>query len=70
MSNLWMKKNPFMSMWLSSSNSLASSARGRLTAEAKRQSRTAITKATNDIFGMWAEAMTSAANPKKKKVKR
>ncbi len=66
MSNPWLKKNPFMSMWLSSANSVANSARGRITTEAKRQSRTAITQATNDIFGMWTDAMTTGARPKKK----
>ena len=66
MSNPWLKKNPFMSMWLSSANSVANSARGRITAEAKRQSRTAITKATNDMFGMWTDAMTTGERPKKK----
>ena len=44
MSNPWLKKNPFMSMWLSGANSVANSARGQLAAEAKRQSSAAITK--------------------------
>lgn len=66
MSNPWLKKNPFMSMWLSSANSLANSARGRMVAESKRQSKTAVTKTTNDIFDIWTEAMTTRASPKKK----
>ena len=61
MSNPWLKKNPFMSMWLSGANSVATSARARIASEAKRQSTTAITKATNDMFGLWTSAMTSAA---------
>ena len=36
MAKPWTKKNPFMSMWLSSANSIAGSARGRMTAEGKR----------------------------------
>lgn len=67
MSNPWLKKNPFMSMWLSGANSVANSARGRITAEAKRQSATAIAKATHDVFDVWAGALTPAATPKRKK---
>jgi len=32
-----LKKNPFMSMWLSGANRVANTARGKITAEAKRQ---------------------------------
>ena len=66
MSNPWLKKNPFMSMWLSGANSVANSARGRIAAEAKRQSTTAITKATNDMFSAWAGAL-AAPKPKRKR---
>ena len=37
MANPWLKKNPFMSMWLSGANSIANTARVRIAAEAKRQ---------------------------------
>ena len=67
MSNPWLKKNPFMSMWLSGANSVANSARGRIAAEAKRQSKTAVAKATNDVFSFWTGAMTSAVAPKRRK---
>jgi len=67
MSNPWLKKNPFMSMWLSGANSVANSARGRIANEAKRQSTTAITKATSDMFSLWTGAMTSATAPNRKK---
>ena len=67
MSNPWLKKNPFMSMWLSGANSVANSARGKIAAEAKRQSTTAITKATNDMFNLWTGAVTSGTAPKRKK---
>jgi hypothetical protein len=33
MNNPWIKKNPFMSMWLSGANAAIGSARGRATAE-------------------------------------
>lgn len=37
MSNPWLKKNPFMSIWLSEANRMASSMRGQAAAQAKRQ---------------------------------
>jgi hypothetical protein len=36
MSNPWLKKNPFMSMWLSTANRLAGSLRGQATAQVGR----------------------------------
>ena len=67
MSNPWLKKNPFMNMWLSGANSVANSVRGKIAAEAKRQSTTAITKATNDMFSLWTGAMTSTAPKRRRK---
>jgi hypothetical protein len=67
MSNPWLKKNPFMSMWLSGANTVAHSARGRIAAEAKRQSNTAITEATRDMVSFWSGGPTGAARPKAKK---
>ena len=66
MSNPWLKKNPFMSMWLSGANSVANSARGTIAAEAKRQSTAAINKAGNDMFSAWVNAM-SGSTPRRKK---
>lgn len=67
MSNPWLKKNPFMSMWLSGLNSVANSARSKIAADAKRQSTTAINKATSDVFSSWAGTMTAVSVPKKRK---
>ena len=67
MSNSWLKKNPFMSMWLSGANSVANAARGRIAAEAKRQSTTAMSKTTNDMFNLWTGATPSAAPKRKRK---
>jgi hypothetical protein len=61
-----LKKNPFMSMWLSGANSIANGARGRIAAEAKRQSGAAIAKATSDMFDAWPGFVT-VATPKRKK---
>ena len=45
MANPWLKKNPFMSMWLSTENRVAGTLRGKATAQAKRQVKAAITEA-------------------------
>lgn len=37
MANPWLKKNPFMSMWLSTGNRVAGTLRGKATAQAKRR---------------------------------
>ena len=50
MSNPWLKKNPFMSIWLSGANSVANSARGRVAAEIKRQSATVADQAVSEMF--------------------
>lgn len=68
MRNPFLKKNPFMSMWLSGANSVAGSVRGHATAQAKRQVATATTKATHDVFDLWANALTP--EPKKRTTKR
>ena len=69
-SNPWLKKNPFMSAWLSGANSVVNSARGRIGAEAKRQSAAATTQATREIVSFWADAMTPTAPPRRKKKRR
>ena len=67
MSNPWLKKNPFMSMWLSGANSVANGARTRIAAEAKRQTTTAVNKAASDMFTLWTDAMTGGRAPKRKR---
>lgn len=57
MTNPWLRKNPYMSMWLSGANSVAntaaSTARAKVTAEARRQSNAAIDKAMADAVTFW-----------------
>ena len=48
MSNPFLKKNPFMSMWLSEANRMAGTLRGQATAQAKRQINAAVTQATKE----------------------
>jgi hypothetical protein len=66
MSNPWLKTNPFLSMWLSGANSVANTARGRITAEAKRQSTAAISRATNDLVGAWTVVAATPSSKRKK----
>ena len=69
MSNPWLKKNPFMSMFLSGANRIASTMRGQATAQAKRQINAAVTKTTNDnLKAMLGE--TAPATPKAKPKRR
>lgn len=69
MPNPWLKKNPFMSMWLSAANRIAGTMRGQATAQAKRQISAAATKATNDnrkaLLGTTASASLKA-KPKRR----
>ena len=58
MSNPWLKKNPFMSMWLSAANSMTSAARAQMAASAKRQSKAAMAQATHDAIDFWTGALT------------
>jgi hypothetical protein len=71
MSNPWLKKNPFMSLWLSAANTAANTARGHAASAVKRQSHAAITQATSDVMSFWTSAWGVAPQPRtKRKVKR
>jgi len=45
MGNPWLKKNPFLSMWLSAANRVAGTLRGHATGQARRQVKAAIADA-------------------------
>jgi hypothetical protein len=63
MSNPWLKKNPFMSMWLSTANRMAGSLRGQATAQAKRQVNAAVKEATAENLKLWSDALTPKVMP-------
>lgn len=68
MANLWLKKNPFMSAWLSTANRMAGSLRGQATAQVKRQVNAAVTEATREILKPAAGTVKrSAASSKRKR---
>jgi hypothetical protein len=63
MSNPWLKKNPFMSMWLSNANRVAGSMRGHAVAQAKRQSAQATRQAGSDWLKLWTDGATALLSP-------
>ncbi len=65
MSNPWTKKNPLMSMWLSTANKAAGSARGHATSAARRQIGAAQADAARQIVDFWSGVPARAA-PKQK----
>jgi hypothetical protein len=67
MSNPWLKKNPFMSMWLSAANSIAGSARGQAAGQVKRAGRAAASKATSDWIDLWTSPSRTAVKRKRRR---
>jgi predicted trehalose synthase len=53
MKNPWIKKNPFLSMWLSGANAMLGAARGRAAAEGKRQTTAMMNQAAKNMADMW-----------------
>jgi hypothetical protein len=65
MPNPWLKKNPFLSLWLSGANSILGSMRGRATAQARRQVNAAAAEATKANLKLWSDAMkATTAKPR------
>jgi len=69
MSNPWTKKNPLMSMWLSSANAMLGSARGQAASMVKRQANESVNAATKQVLGLWTSA-AAVPPPARKKKKR
>ena len=67
MKNPWTKKNPFMSMWLSGANAVAGSARSRVAAESKRQTKAIADEATRSVIGFWSGVMAPPPAAKRRK---
>jgi hypothetical protein len=67
MSNPWLKKNPFMSIWLSTANRMAGSIRGQAAVHAKRHAKAAATEATNENIKLWSAAVTGPVAKKTRK---
>jgi hypothetical protein len=67
MKNPWIRKNPFMSAWLSAANTAASTARAGATAEAKRQTNALMTEGARQVAAFWAGALAPPAAKRGKK---
>ena len=67
MSNPWLKKNPFMSMWLSTANRMVGSIHGRATAQVNRQVKAAAIEAASEYTKLWAAVVTGPAAKKFRK---
>jgi hypothetical protein len=63
MANPWMKKNPFLSLWLSGANALGGKARVAGRAEASRQQTSAAKQATR----FWTNAWLAPLKPKRRR---
>ncbi|MGJ7508398.1 hypothetical protein [Variovorax sp. GT1P44] len=69
MSNPWTKKNPLMSMWLSSANKAMSASRGQVAGAAKRQVAATQADAVKQIVDFWS-GKTAVKAPAKKRRRR
>jgi hypothetical protein len=56
MTNPWLKKNPFLSMWLSGANSIAGSARNQMRAQGTRL-----------VTDFWRNALKAPTQSKKRR---
>lgn len=70
MANPWLKKNPFMSAWLSGAHRVAGSVRGRVAAQARRQLGAAVAQAGNESIKQWFGTSVAAAPRAKPKRRR
>ena len=69
MKNPWLRKNPFLSMWLSGANAVAGAARGKAAAYAKKQMASAIAQGTRATADFWLDAL-EPPKPRKRKKRR
>jgi len=65
MRNPWLKKNPLMSLWLSTANSAMNSARAHAAASAKRHTVTAMSSGTKQVVDFWTSALTTSRKRRK-----
>jgi hypothetical protein len=65
MTNPWMKKNPWLSLWLSAANATLGSARGRAAAETRRQTTTMAADAIRQTTRFWTSTLIPRRRPRK-----
>ena len=64
MRNPWLRKNPWLSMWMSGANAVLGAARGRAAAEARRQASIIAATSARQVAAYWTQATSL---PRKKK---
>lgn len=69
MKDPWTKRNPLMSMWLSAANTVAGSARSRLTAAGRRQAPTMMNRGAAQAADFWTKVLTSPTGVKKRRMR-
>ena len=67
MSNPWLKKNPWLSMWMSGANTVASHARAQAKAETRRTVDLGVKEAVNFWTGVWFPKAVPPAAAKRKR---
>ena len=67
MKNPWLKKNPFLSMWLSGANRVASHARSQASAEASRQSKQITEQGAREVMKFWTSALLPPGSKRRKR---
>ena len=70
MKNPWLKKNPFLSIWLSGANAVLGSVTGQARAAGQRETKRMMTKSTNEVSEFWRAALSPAKRPVKRKYHR
>ena len=61
------RKNPLMSLWLSSANRVAGAARGQFAAQATRQRNDILREANKSVAAFWSAALKPVARKKRRK---
>jgi hypothetical protein len=69
MRNPWTSKNPFMSMWLSTANRVAGSARGQAAAAVKREAKAVQADAAKQMIDFWTGKAAAPAPARKTRKK-
>lgn len=65
--NPWLKKNPFMSMWLSGANAMLGSARSRASARGKQQAAALVATGTRQAIRFWTGGLPPARSRRTRK---
>ena len=69
MRNPWLRKNPWLSMWMSGANAVLGAARGRAAVEARRQASIVAASSARQVAAYWAQAMSPPLPRKKKRAR-